>query len=528
MSTDEALTGYLGIDIGTQGLSVTFTDEQLNVIAVGDARYDFVDDLDTGCYEQCCEDWDRAIIEAMKSLREKVSPHTITILSVGIAGQMHGEVLANEAGEPIQPVRLWCDARNEDEGHELTHLFEFKVPKRATVARFLWTTRNRLDVAIQTAHITTPAGWMAYRLTGEFTLGIGDAAGMFPIDALTLEYDTKKLKVFDALVSNCAVPNLISILPKIRRAGDDAGALTEKGIAILGIDIKQIGIPVAAAEGDQVAALAGSLIGSAGTMSCCFGTSVCANIVGDRSFLGVSAAVDHFCAADGKPINMVWLRNGTTFLNTIVKSYSWDTDDVHKENSNSEETFSRIMALLIQAPDDCGGLVSLPFMDDEPGLEIATGGSAVIVGWNPGNAKVGNIAKAALLSTMFNLRIGCNVLADQEFPMKEIVLTGGLSKTVECGQILSNVFDTPVTLLTSADEGCAWGASVLAKYRYLRSSNQKYDTKWENFLDSIASVVERYQFVPDPIVVAIYDEMFERYKRLIAVAPELTQSTLQK
>lgn len=525
MATEAPISGYLGIDIGTQGLSVTFTDEELNVIAVGDATYDFVDGLDTGCYEQCCDDWDHAVIEAMKSLREQVVPRTLSILSIGIAGQMHGEVLANAAGEPLQPVRLWCDARNEAEGHELTHLFDFKVPKRATVARFLWTTRNRIDVAVQTAHITTPAGWMAYRLTGEFTLGVGDAAGMFPIDAKTLEYDEEKLTRFDTLVNNVAIPNLKSLLPKIRRVGENAGVLTEKGASILGIDANQAGIPVAAAEGDQVAALAGSLIGNTGTMACCFGTSVCANIVGDRAFTGVSAAVDHFCAADGKPINMVWLRNGTTFLNTIIKSYSWDTIECSDNVSDSKNAFSRIMPLLIQSPDDCGGLLSLPFMDDEPGLEIAGGGSAVILGWNPGNAKVGNVAKAALLSTMFNLKIGCNVLTDQGFPRNEIVLTGGLSKTVECGQILSNVFDTPVTLLASADEGCAWGAAVIAKYRYLRSSNPRYETKWEIFLDTIASGIDKHKFLPDPAVVAIYDEMFQRHKRLMALAPELRKST---
>ena len=521
MSICEIVTGYLGIDIGTQGLSVTLTDEQLKVIATGDATYNFVACLDDGCYEQRCDDWDHAVTEAMKSLREKVSPRTISVLSIGIAGQMHGEVLANEACEPIQPVRLWCDARNEDEGHELTNLFKYKVPKRATAARFLWTTRNRIDVAVQTAHITTPAGWMAYRLTGEFTLGVGDAAGMFPINSETLDYDAKKIKKFDSLVNNSAVPNLMSLLPKIRRVGEDAGILTEKGAAILGIDASQVGIPVAAAEGDQVAALAGSLIGSAGTMSCCFGTSVCANIVGDRAFEGVSAAVDHFCAADGKPINMVWLRNGTTYLSTVVKSYSWDTDELHVDSSNSPDTFTRIMQLLVQSPDDCGGLLSLPFMDDEPGLGVASGGSALIVGWNPGNSKVGNIAKAALLSTMFNLRIGCNILVDQGFPRTEIVLTGGLSKTIECGQILSNVFDAPVTLLASADEGCAWGAAVIAKYRYLRASNHMYETKWETFLDSIASGVEKHQFFPDPIAVAIYNEMFDRYKRLMTLVPEL-------
>ena len=40
--------GYLGIDNGTHGLSVIFTDEDLNVLATGEGSYGFVDDLESG------------------------------------------------------------------------------------------------------------------------------------------------------------------------------------------------------------------------------------------------------------------------------------------------------------------------------------------------------------------------------------------------------------------------------------------------------------------------------------------------
>lgn len=43
--------GYLGIDIGTQGLSVIFTDESLAIRGSGDGGYDMVPTLADGCYE---------------------------------------------------------------------------------------------------------------------------------------------------------------------------------------------------------------------------------------------------------------------------------------------------------------------------------------------------------------------------------------------------------------------------------------------------------------------------------------------
>ena len=507
-----SVRGYLGIDIGTQGLSVIFTDEALNILATGESSYEFVENLPEGCYEQRCQDWDRALSHAMGSVHNILSSFKLEVLAIGISGQMHGEVLVGSDGEPLDSVRLWCDARNEQEGHELTAAFQTKVPKRATAARFLWTARNKPSVAAATAHLTTPAGWMTYRLTGQFVLGIGDASGMFPIDSETMNYDQEQLRLFDEIVENDKIPSLGSILPAVRKAGEDAGKLSAGGAALLSLNE---GIPVAAGEGDQVAALAGSLIGKAGMVSCCFGTSVCANTVGDRKFQGVSHAVDHFYAADGKPINMVWLRNGTTFLNTVIKSYGGMLED-------QCDAFASVMAQVAQAPADCGGLLALPFMDDEPGLGVSRGGSAMIIGWNAANAKVGNVAKAALVSTMFNLLLGCEILDQQNYPRTELVLTGGLSKTPECGQILADIFNSPVVLLHTADEGSSWGAALMAKYRHLCATAGAED--WETFLGSISTDRVSNKFTPNEHAVPVYAQLFVRYRKLIALQNTLTDA----
>jgi sugar (pentulose or hexulose) kinase len=512
------IQGYLGIDNGTQGLSVVFTDEELRVLATGEGSYEFVPNLLEGCYEQRCEDWDAALSKAMDCLRHKLIPRIPEILSIGISGQMHGEVCLDGEGSPVSSVRLWCDARNDKEGTELTELFQTKIPKRATVARWLWTCRNQPEKATETKHLTTPAGYLSYRLTGKFTLGIGDSAGMFPVDSSALTFDQSKLELFDELLQGQKLPSLKTLLPIVCKAGEDSGSLSVAGADLLGISVCSGGnIPVAAAEGDQVAALAGSLIGSAGTVSCSFGTSVCANSISelDRVFQGVSKAVDHFCAADGKPIHMIWLRNGTTFLNTMVKSYG----------GREFDAFDTVMPELIRASVDCGGLLALPFMDDEPGLGVLEGGSALILGLNPENSTAGNIAKAALLSTIFNLKLGCNVLDEQGYARTEIVLTGGLTKTPECGQILADVFNVPVSLLASSDEGCSWGAAVLAKFRHLCFVGKQTQHDFTSFLDSVSTSfgASKTCFTPNQEHVPLYTTLFGRYKNLVALQPQLAK-----
>ena len=534
---------HLGIDCGTQGLSVVLCDGSVpshRVLAVGEGSYDMLPVSPTAdqSHGQICEqnpsDWIDALRSAMVDLGQKMSSSSSSswedgIASVGITGQMHGETLLSSSGEVLRPARLWCDGRNAAEGDELTALFGVKVPKRCTIARFLWTLRNQPDVAEQTRHITTPAGYISHRLTGQHLLGVGEASGMFPISQSTLDYDGDMIAKFDALVGKefGKTTSILDYLPQVRRAGMDGGTLTAEGAAILGLSegiANRNAIPVAPAEGDQVAALAGSLIADPGQVSCSFGTSVCANSVGDRPFQGVSAAVDHFCAADGRPINMVWLVNGTTFMNTTVEMFGSAT------GMSRSDSFAAIMPKVLEAPPDCGGLLGLPFMHDEPGLNVTKAGSSGLYGLNATNATAGNAVKAALLSVMFNLQLGSDVLTDQGYPRTELILSGGVTKTPGLGQVLADVFNAKVTLFDSAEEGTAWGAALMGAYRHslLQSNsigaggNDGHES-WSDYLARVDKGEANVQYLPDLSRHEAYNEVYERYKQL--VKDVVTQST---
>lgn len=517
---------------------------------------------------------------------ERIDPNDqsskIVVVAIGIAGQMHGEVLVDStakctrrdictgddksnshntdpigAGMPVGPVRLWCDGRNQKEADELSTLFSIPyLPKRLTAARWLWTIRNRPDLARRTDFLTTPAGYLAFQLTNTKVLGIGDASGMFPMDSETLNYRQDLLHAFDSAYKPAGIPSLSQLLPKVATCGQSAGELSHEAAKWLGLPA---GIPVAAAEGDQPAALVGSLIGQAGMISCSFGTSVCANVVGGSISSEPSqttttsshqiqppscanpiesAAINHFCAVNGQPIYMVWLRNGTTFFNSMVRSYGGVNGSVDNDDDNNDDiddnAFQKVMPKVLAAPPDCGGLLALPFMDDEPGMGVHKGGTATIIGWNPSNATAhggGNACKAALLSTMFNLLKGTNYLKEKGVPMTEILLSGGLTKTPECGQIVADVFGLPVKLLGGSDEGCAWGAAILAKYRWeklqqrqgevIGSSTLTTDANdWVNFLETI-QVKPMQSFQPNSTTVPTYQELYQRYLKLLAIQSEL-------
>jgi sugar (pentulose or hexulose) kinase len=149
---------YLGIDVGTQGLTALLVESSqspsssssvspsasssasssasvsLNVIAKGEGSYDFVPNLDDGCYEQEPNDWDNALIKALKKIQNdvNVAGTKINIKSICVTGQMHGCVMIDRHGESIGTARLWCDSRNQEEVRTVhivttTHHVKFKT-----------------------------------------------------------------------------------------------------------------------------------------------------------------------------------------------------------------------------------------------------------------------------------------------------------------------------------------------------------------------------------------------------------------
>ncbi len=505
--------GYLGIDLGTQGLSALWVDEDMQVVASGKGDYGMFPGLEEGCCEQVPEDWWSALKIGLAGLKAELEARGIPFRprAIGISGQMHGEVLTDQAGQPLGPARLWCDGRNEGEGEELTALLSVKMPKRITAARWLWTMRTQPVKAAATRHITTPGGWLAGRLTGQWLLGIGDASGMFPVSQQSLDYDQQRLELFDERVGKLAPRKLGELLPRIRSAGKDGGQVTEAAASELGLPA---GTPVAPAEGDQPAALAGSLIAEPGTVGMSFGTSVCANSVGDRPFQGVHPGIDHFCAADGRPINLVLLRNGTAFLSVMVELFG-------QVLPRGSDPFSVIMPLLLRAEPDCGGLMALPFMDDEPGLGIARGGTALFAGLNAVNATPGNLARAALQAVLFNLRCGTDALGEQGLPLRQVVLTGGLARTPETGQLIADTFGVPVSVPAGSSEGSALGAAFLARYRFEVLSGSQL--LWAEFVAGLARsptvVFQPWEPVRDILAIR-----FRQHKKMLGSEPAIANA----
>ena len=102
----------------------------------------------------------------------------------------------------LVPFRTWRNTNTEQAATDLTELLEFAIPLRWSIAHLYQAILDEEPHVAQLASITTLAGYVHQQLTGLRVLGVGDASGMFPIDAATKTYDAPRLAKFDALVAD--------------------------------------------------------------------------------------------------------------------------------------------------------------------------------------------------------------------------------------------------------------------------------------------------------------------------------------
>ncbi len=101
--------------------------------------------------------------------------------AIGFSAMMHGYMAFDKEDNLLVPFRTWRNSTTEKAAAELTKLFGFNIPERWSIAHLYQAILNEEDHVKDISYITTLAGYLHWRLTGEKVIGIGDASGMFQL-----------------------------------------------------------------------------------------------------------------------------------------------------------------------------------------------------------------------------------------------------------------------------------------------------------------------------------------------------------
>ncbi|MCL2051358.1 MAG: FGGY-family carbohydrate kinase [Lachnospiraceae bacterium] len=502
---------YLGIELGSTRIKAVLIDEKFSVIAAG--AYSWENKLADGFFTYALSDvWagiQSSYLELAEDYYRKYGEKLSNLSSIGISAMMHGYLAFDENENLLVPFRTWRNTTTGEAAGLLTEEFKFNIPQRYSIAHYYQCYLNKEAHIDNVAFLTTLAGYVHFMLTGEKVLGIGDASGVFPIDSDILDYDAEMVKQFLALTG----VDIKTLLPKVKKAGESAGFLTEKGALLLDPGgLLSPGIPFCPPEGDAGTGMVAtnSIMENSGNVSA--GTSIFLMVVLNQKLSKPYLEIDMVTTPTGKPVAMVHCNSCTSDLDAWVNIFA----EVLKLGASSikkAELYDFLYEQALKGLSDAGGLLSYNYFAGEPITGLLEG-RPLFARMPESLFNLPNFMRCLLYSTTATLSLGMEILYNEGVKIKSMLGHGGLFKTPLVGQrIMAASLNAPVSVAPTASEGGAWGIALLAAF-LTRSKQQSLE---EFLAELVFADIEVTTVNPDSKDVKGYSAYLKRYNDGLAI-----------
>lgn len=474
----------LGIEFGSTRIKAVLIGEDHMPIASG--SYDWENRYEKGVWTYKLEDVWTGLQLSYRNLSNEISENYSiplqTIGAIGFSGMMHGYMAFDKDGNLLAPFRTWRNTITGQAAAELTDLFQFNIPQRWSIAHLHQAILNQEAHIHEISYLTTLAGYVHWKLTGQKVMGIGEASGMFPIDSQTNDYDAGKIELFNDRLAAENIPwRLQEILPKVLVAGAAAGALTEEGAKVLDPTGQlQAGIPLCPPEGDAGTGMVATNSVAERTGNVSAGTSVFAMIVLEKALSKLYPEIDLVTTPTGKPVAMVHSNNCTSDLNAWVGLFQEFTEALGVE-INQSRLFEMLYQKALLGEADGGGLLAYNYLSGEHITHLEAG-RPLFVRTPESRFTLANFMRVHLFSALGALKLGLDILFEQEqVKIDQVLGHGGFFKTREVGQkIMAAAMNVPVAVMETAGEGGAWGIALLAAYMLYKAENEPLEAYLAN------------------------------------------------
>lgn len=505
----------LGIELGSTRIKAVLIGPDHEPVASG--AHDWENQQVNGLWTYPLEEVWVGIQAAYRELAEEVErlcgePLT-RVGAMGVSAMMHGYLPFDEEGRQIAEFRTWRNTVTEKEAAELTALFGFNIPQRWSVAHLYRAIRLGEEHTSHIGFLTTLAGYVHWQLTGKKVLGTGEAAGMFPLDSETKNYDEDMLGKFDALVAPYEMPwKLRDILPTALTAGDDGGTLTPAGARLLDPSGRlEPGIPFCPPEGDAGTGMVATNSVSPRTGNVSAGTSIFAMVVLERPLSRVYPEIDMVTTPTGSPVAMVHCNTCTSDLDAWVKMFSELLGAAGTQIEKSD-LYKLLYRQAMQGEPDCGGLVNFNCFSGEPVMNLEAG-CPLLLRRPLAPLTLGNFMRAQLYAAMAPLRIGMELLEQEHVALDKLYGHGGLFKVPHVApHLMAGALQVPVAVLETAGEGGPWGMALLAMYRIRRENGESLE---DYLTGKVFANAQEECAVPEKEVVDGFASYLAQYKKAL-------------
>lgn len=445
----------LGIDLGTSGSKCILINESGNLIGKATTEYPTLLPR-PGWTEQDPEVWWDATVKSIRTVLEQsnVNPHQI--VGIGLTGQMHGLVLLNTSGQVLRPCILWNDQRTIDQCKQIEETIGLDrilmwtgnlVLTGFTAPKLLWVQQNEPYLYERIAKILLPKDYIRYRLSGEFFSEVSDASGTSLFDVSRRQWSAEMLAALQ--ISKNWLPEVsespVCTTKVSKKAAEETGLVE--------------GTPIAGGGGDQAAQALGMGIIEEGLISATIGTSGVVFAASRAYRIEPNGLLHSFCHV----VPNMWHLMGVML--SAGGSLRWFRDVFGKEEvefskQSHQDPYSLLIVQAEKVPAGSEGLVFLPYLSGERTPHNNPLARGVFFGISHRHQK-GHFIRAVLEGVAFGLLDSLQLIRQLGIDSKEIVLSGGGSRSEVWQRILTDVLGAQ-TVTTNSEEGAAFGAALLA------------------------------------------------------------------
>jgi len=381
------------------------------------------------------------------------------VAAVGIANQRETTVVWDRlTGAPVRRAIVWQDTRTDDLVESLAHeplaarvpaLSGLPLASYFSAPRLRWMLDHTPGLRERAERgevlFGTMESWLIWNLTGGPAGGahvteVTNASRTALMNIRTLEWDSELLSFFD-------IP--AAILPEIRPS------LQPYGVGTGPLE----GVPIAAALGDQQAALFGQTCFGAGEAKCTYGTG---------SFLLLNTGPDIVTSTHGMLTTVAYQLAGEPAVYALEGSIAttgslvqWFRDGLGLIRTAAEiETLARTV-------DDNGGCYIVPAFTGLLAPRWRPDARGVIAGLTSYITK-GHLARAVLEATAWQTREVLDAMnADASLSLTTLKVDGGMTSDNLLMQFIADVLDVPVVRPMVAETvalGAAYAAGLAVGY----------------------------------------------------------------
>lgn len=513
----------LGIELGSTRIKACLIGtDATEVLATGSFAWEnrLEDGLWTYALDEVWQGLQAAFADLVADAQQRHGVRPETFGAIGISAMMHGYLALDAAGDLLVPFRTWRNTNTAVAAEELTGLLSVNIPLRWSIAHLHQAVIDDEPHVPQLDFVTTLAGYVHARLTGERVLGVGDASGMFPIDSATCDYDAGMLDAYSTVAADRLPAPLTDLFPRVLVAGADAGALTAEGAALLDPTGRlRPGIPLCPPEGDAGTGMVATNSVAPRTGNVSAGTSIFAMVVLERPLEAVHHELDLVTTPAGDAVAMVHCNNGASELAAWAGLFA-RFSEAAGQPLDDDAVFDALFREALAGEADAGGLLAYNHLAGEPIAGLSEG-RPLFVRTPDSDFSLANFMRAQLYGVFGTLALGMQVLEGEGVGLDRMFAHGGMFRTAGVAQrFLAGALGAPVAVGELASEGGAWGIAVLASYlAHADSSDLGTFLDERVFAAASLSTVE-----PDPADVAGFTTYLTRYRDGLAIESAAVES----